>query len=395
MNELKFLEVMGKIDNELIREAEVRPAEQPTTIRAITKRRVYAFGSVAAVAAIAVGAVMLLPMQKPSDTPVDHAMLQQDSHQDNAPTAASMVPASSRQEPSQSAHAEDPSTQHDNSTAPITESQSDGHIPGKQSAEGYYQPFSATVDPDSDSYGEDEMRHIDVRTAEGFYRQLGLDEYAPNGLAGIVSTADFGEYIGTIREVTDSDYHGNMVESQEPTLAGAEVYCYAPKGRNKAFIIVKKGGQCSIFMADGINTSEGFRKGLTFFNVQGAENIECVTYEKYIPDDEGQMLLSERNILTSDAAIGAFYALICQLQPEDDSYLPAYTATPQWLIDAWEDYKAAPDAPAREDYDIVIQLKDGTVLRSISYQPYLGNGYVEHMQELTPEQNRVLKNLLR
>ena len=46
MNELRFLEVIGKIDNELIREANVNTAEQPKKMRIISKRSIYAFGSV-------------------------------------------------------------------------------------------------------------------------------------------------------------------------------------------------------------------------------------------------------------------------------------------------------------------------------------------------------------
>ena len=107
------------------------------------------------------------------------------------------------------------------------------------------------------------------------------------------------------------------------------------------------------------------------------------------------MIISEQNVITDNNKVSAIYDLMCQLKPEDYSNLPKYAATPQWYIDAWENYKLNPSAPAREDYAIIITLKDGTVLQEISYQPYLGNGSVNDMQELTPEQNSELKALLR
>ena len=260
-------------------------------------------------------------------------------------------------------------------------------------AKGYYSPFMKTVDITVDSFAEDELYHIDVRTAYGFYRQLEQNEYDVYGIPNKIDESDFGEFIGNIREVDDYDYHGNAAESQEPSLAGAEVYYYAPKGENKAFIIVKQSDQCSVFLADEINLSEGFQSGLSFFNVQRAEDIKSVEYQKLIPD-EGKMILSEQNVITDSTAIKDFYELICQLKSEDYSDLPEFAATPRWYIEAWDKYKANPNAFVMEDYYIIITLKDGTVLHEILYQPYLANGYVESMQELTPEQNSALKNLL-
>ena len=39
-------------------------------------------------------------------------------------------------------------------------------------------------------------------------------------------------------------------------------------------------------------------------------------------------------------------------------------------------------------------VQTGTVLDGIMYQPYIGNGYVEGMEELTPEQNAALRELV-
>ena len=420
MNELKFLEAIGKIDSDLIKEADV---EQK---KIFPKRKIYAFGSAAAVAMVAFGSVLLFNSYGQSGSVVDHSVIQPNNNENNSHTVNSVVSVLSDEESKELNSAtskienstdesvnnvsEQPSTDTsrqnissapaDNSIPEITESQTE-HNPDIQSTKLYYQPFSAKVEPGSksfggDGFGEEELHHIDVRTSEGFYEQLSLDKYASNDISSTISKTDFGEYIGKIIEVDNSyDYHGNAVESQEPTLAGADVYYYAPKGNNKAFIIVQQHEQCSIFFANEINTSEGFKKGFLFFNVQGAEDIMSVEYQKRIPDGDGKMILSEQNVITDSTAVKNFYDLVCQLKPEDYSGLPEFAATPLWYIEAWDKYKADPDAFVVEDYSIIITLKDGTVLREILYQPFLANGYVENMQELTPEQNSTLKNLLK
>ena len=446
MNELKFLEAIGKIDGDLIKEADVEKK------KTFPKRKIYAFGSAAAVAAVAFGSVLLFNSYGQPGSVVDNSIIQSNNNGENSHTVNSVFPVSSAEESKQDSRglnsdnskfenpkyesvndvskqpltdtssqnissapvdnsisqtedesannvseqtSTDTSSQNissapaDNSIPQITESQTE-HNPNTQSTKYYYQPFSAKIVPGSksfggDGFGEEELHHIDVRTSEGFYEQLALDEYASNGISSTVSKTDFGEYIGKIIEVDNSyDYHGNAAESQEPTLAGADVYYYAPKGNNKAFIIVQQHEQC-----------EGLKKGFLFFNVQGAEDIMSVEYQKRIPDGDGKMILSEQNVITDSTAVKDFYDLVCQLKPEDYSGLPEFAATPLWYIEAWDKYKANPDAFVMEDYSVIITLKDGTILREIRYQPFLANGYVQGMQELTPEQNSTLKNLLK
>lgn len=420
MDELEFMKAIGKIDSELIKEADVEMK------RSFSKRKIYAFGSAAAVAAIAVSSALFFNFYGSSNL-VDNSVVKLDKNGDNLPDTKSIVPVSSGEESKEGTNvaisdnssstkstdekehsvnvvSEQPSTDVRNSESPYepqdnSKPQSTEYQPRKQnsditSVKSFYKPFSATIDPNADSFSEDELHHIDIRTSFGFYRQLTLDEYTSNDISSTVNTTDFGEFIGNVIEVSDYDYHGNAAESQEPALAGAEVYYYAPKGNNKAFIIVKQNNQCSIFISDSINTSEGYKAGLSFFNVQSAKDIESIEYQKYVPGND-EMLISEQNVITDENGVSAIYNLICQLKPEDYSNLPKYAATPQWYIDAWEIYKSDSGVSAREDYSIIITLKDGTVLQEILYQPYLGNGYIEGMQELTPEQNDALKSLLK
>jgi len=443
MNELRFLEVFGRIDDDLLREAEIAPERQCHKKPSITRKRVFLIGSVATAAVMAVGAAAFFNAHTGSALLNRHTVPESDNGNEQANSSTTvMLTTTVTEEEATLYQTVPPQTTIQNGstvlqtlteektvisqpfintvqttvteavyvpsttktpgslttpaqqTEPAASTKSAVQKGGVRIENSSYQPFSATIHPDSDSFREDELHHIDVRTADGFYRQLSLDDYAANGLYGTVQQSDFGSYIGKIAEVDDSDYHGNAVESQEPTLAGADVYYYAPAGKNKAFIIVKRGNQCSMFMSDNINESAGFRKGLAFFNVQSAEDIQSINCSITVPDG-GRMVTSAQNTITDSETISALYDLLCQLKPEDYSLLPAHIGSPQWLTDAWAEYKADPNAPAREDYKITLELKDGTVLQEISYQPYLGNGYVAGMQELTPEQNAALRSMLK
>lgn len=257
-----------------------------------------------------------------------------------------------------------------------------------------WSPFRGTKDPDTDSFGDDEIHHVDIRTADGFYRQLSPDEYAGQGVAGEVRLSDFGGYIGKAVEVeNNSEYHGGGAETQEPALAGADVYYYAPSGSSRALIIVKKGTQCSIFISDVISTGGGFRKGFAFFGVQSADNIQSIDCCIRVPEG-GLMVTAVQETITDCERIAAVFDVLCSLEPEDYSQLPAHTGTPQWLVDAWQRYDSDPNAPQRTDYGITLRFTDGTEPQEIQFQPYLGSGYVEGMKELTPEQNAALRTAL-
>lgn len=460
MNELRFLEVIGLLDDDIVREAYPDGLHDTLHKPAVSRKKIYAVSTVAAAAVITIGTAAFYHTHKPSDM-LDAPSQSEDKLPDpdntviNAteppastdtsaappetqtftPTAviASAAPPDSNvpSEPeSASAPAPVPDSKHgtvsrgyahtqsaansrparitspasshtvtttpaEQKTAPAAETPTQMHKVGIDIEGCYYLPFSETLDPWSDSFASEEIHHIDIRTSDGFYRQLDTDEYSRHGINNEVTLSDFGGYIGKVVEVDDTGcHHGSAAESQEPALADADVYRYAPSGDNKAFIIVKKDRQCSIFIADIVNTSSGFRKGLAFFNVQSADDIQYIEYSVNTAVN-GLMTTVRQNTITDTDRISAFYDLLCQLQPEDHSDLPEHIGTPQWLVDAWENYRNNPSPPPIENYRITIKLKDGTALQDINYQPFLGNGYVECMEQLTPEQNSALKELLR
>ena len=95
MNELKFLEAIGKIDGDLIKEADI---EQKKTF---PKRKIYAFGSAAAVAAVAFGSVLLFNSYGQSGSVVDNSIIQPNNNGENSHTVNSVFPVSSAEESKQ------------------------------------------------------------------------------------------------------------------------------------------------------------------------------------------------------------------------------------------------------------------------------------------------------
>ena len=212
MNELRFLEIMGKIDDDLIRGAMSDTKQKDSRI--VTRRNICAFGSVAAAAVIMVGSVAFYNAHKPSDLLADHSVIEQDnSHKDDGNPEHQGIPATTNSDKSEelttnnSAIASQTDKPQEDTKGTVTTAAQDTdaanpkvnasktasrtQLPGESSTSStqqqqgttqeqkggvntenaYYRPFSATIDPDNDAYGDDELHHIDVRTVEGFYRQ--------------------------------------------------------------------------------------------------------------------------------------------------------------------------------------------------------------------------------
>ncbi len=372
MNEMKLYEAINLIDDDLILEA----AREEWTPRAYVCRSTpgwhIAAGSAAAV--IAVGAIALYGMKISGSLPVDSYFGEFSSRVDSALSGGAVL---------------QPTSSNTFSTSHVTSSASDMHKGGVEIDGAYYQVFECTPYPDIDLYQE--PRHMEIITEYGEYHQLLTDEYSKYNIDTEIAVSDFGDYIGKIVETDDFEYHGNAAESQEPNIAGADVYYYAPAGKSKAFLIVKNGRQCSIFVNDKVNLSCGIMNGLSIFDVKSAADIESVYFEIRVPTDDGRMEISSEGTISDGDTINELFKLLSELKPEDYSKLPPNVGTPQWLVDAWEDYKADPSPRPREDINFNFRLKSGFELYPISYQPFLGNGHVENMQELTPGQNAALR----
>lgn len=425
MNKLKLTEAVHLIDDSLVNEA-ANPVRRPIMRHGV----IYAAGSVAAAAVVALGGAAIYRSQHPgaalrrdpasaAESSMSAEMPEQTAEPAPESTSARTegtvltgdTPAYVPGETDQPQVTEPPvqtaftTAETALTTAPqtisttvtvvtgtteistVSETEQKGGVSDRSVR---YQPFAATVDPETDSYSTEEAFHIDVRTADLLYRQMRPEEYAEQGIPALVSVGDFGAYIGRITETdSTSEYHGNAAESQEPNIAGADVYYFA--GRNRGFIIVQKDKACSVFFADTVSTESGLKKGLAQFDVQSAGDIAAVRIAKNVPDG-ARMVTAAEKTLTAREPIEQLYTLLCGLTPEDYSALPAHIGTPQWLNDAWAAYRANPTP--RADYEITFVLEDGTALRAAAFQPYLGNGYVSGMQELTPAQHDALLALV-
>ena len=440
MNELRFLEIMGKIDDDLIRGAMFDTKQKDSRI--VTRRNICAFGSVAAAAVITVGSVAFYNAHKPSDLLADHSVIEQDnSHKDDGNpehqgihattssdkseehTTNNSAIASQTDKPQEDTKGtvttpvKDTDAVESENAASKTDSQtqrpSDSSAPDTQqgtaqehdqtdptenptSANYYYQNFKATVDPYSDAYGEDELHLVSVIISGKYYYQLDTSEHPAHNISAVVSDSDFGEYVGRITELCEHDDSSKYtVSSQEPNLSGADVYYYAPAD-SSAVIIVKKGEQCSIFVFNGMTTAtdenSAFAETFKVYGAYSADDIESISFTITVPNG-AVYEVAQAGTITDRNRIASIVDILYQLKAENTS--DSASATPQWVIDAWEACRADPSAYTMEDITFDIVFKNGTVLKDIIYQPFIGNGYIAGMQELTPEQNITLKELLR
>lgn len=373
MNELQLYEAINLIDDDLILEAE---QEEWTSSNAYfvrsTPRWHIAVGTAAAAVAVAVGVIGLSNLNISGGLPVDSSFGEFSSQ--GALSGESVL---------------QPTSGNTFSTSNITSSAPNMQKGGVDVDGAYYQVFECTPFPGIDLYLE--PRYMEIITPYGEYHQLLTEEYSKYNIDTEVAVSNFGDYIGKIVETDDFEYHGNAAESQEPNITDADVYYYAPAGKSKAILIVKNGKQCSIFVDKNPDFSEGFMEALSFFDVRSAADIESVSFEIRVPTDDGRMEISSQGTISDSDTINELFKLLSELKPEDYSKLPPHIGTPQWLVDAWAEYDADPSPRPREDINFTIRLKSGFELYPIGYQPFLGNGYVSDMQELTPAQNTALR----
>lgn len=242
--------------------------------------------------------------------------------------------------------------------------------------------------PDHDSFGEDELAHIDiVLNGEIVYRQLPLEEYAKYGFKETLEQSDFGEFLGNVVEIYDNDL-SVKVGAQEPNLEESAVYYYAPA--YKSAIIVKKNQCCSIFVLNNFTaeTSHSLKEIYSLYGAFSSDDISHLTYSIYGMAGT-QYCEIENGTVTDRNKINSFYEVTTALVPFEikDPQAP----TPDWLIEAQEEYKKNSEKIKREDITINIHFKNGKILEGITYQPYMSTGYVESMELLTSDQNNELR----
>ena len=252
-------------------------------------------------------------------------------------------------------------------------------------------PFPASVDPDADAYGEDQLHEVSLTVRGVEYHQLKEEDSRLYGLPTSIPADELGEPAGTVIESFPNREPDGDVSSPEPSLVGAEVYYYAPTG-GKAVVIAVKDGLCSPFAVWTWGADQTFREVCAFFGAEASDRgIERISYRIGKTEPGGYRVGVERTV--SDArTVNGICEVLLQLSPEKSDGADA-SATPQWFIDAMQAYKDDPERFDAEDIVFTVYFRNGTMLRDILYKPYIGNGYVDNMRELTPEQNAELRSM--
>ena len=245
-------------------------------------------------------------------------------------------------------------------------------------------------DPDTDYFGEDELHHIDViLKGNRLYEQIPESEYASYGIGKGLRKSDFGELVGTIKEVGHSSEADISVPcSQEPTLAGCEVFFYKP-ANCEAIIIVRGNEHCSLFRFKYF-TEEGnsYSDEYKIFNVLTADDILRIDYRIEIPN--GAIIVTKKEgSITNSSELKAFFDITMGLKPYANA--SALSGDPEWMIKAREEYKKLSN-----DEQIYIEasvvLKNGLSM-PFSYQPNFGTGYVPGHLFLSEENNTIMRQM--
>ncbi len=249
---------------------------------------------------------------------------------------------------------------------------------------------SSPKDPDTDYFGEDELHHVDViLKGNRLYEQIPESEYTSYGIGKTLQKSDFGELVGTIIEVGHSSEADVSVPcSQEPTLAGCEVFFYKPVNC-EAIIIVRGNEHCSLFhfkcfTEEGISYSDEYK----IFNVLTADDILRIDYRIEIPN--GAIIVTKKEgSITNYSDLKEFFDITMNLKPYSNA--SALSGDPEWMIEAREEYrKLSADEQIYVEASII--LKNGLSM-TFSYQPNLGTGYVPGHLFLSKENNTIMRQM--
>ena len=249
---------------------------------------------------------------------------------------------------------------------------------------------ASALDPNLDYYGEDELQHVDViLQGNRLYEQIPESEYTSYGIEKTLQKSDFGEFIGSITEI--GPYSEDVLStpcSQEPAVAGCEVFYYQPVNCD-AVIIVRGKGHCSLFRfmnftEEGLGYSDNYK----VFNVLSADDIARIDYQIEKPD--GTLIVKKNEgSITDISDLQSFFNITMSLKP----YIRenALSGDPEWLNEAREEYKqSSVDNQVYVEASVV--LKNGLVM-DFSYQPNLGTGYIPGHFFLSEEDNAIMRTM--
>lgn len=246
-------------------------------------------------------------------------------------------------------------------------------------------------DPDFDAFGEDELAHVDVvLNGSIIYKQIPLEDYPKYGFSDELKETAFGEYLGTVVETGEGKRTDIKIGADDPALAGSKVYYYAPAGC-RAAVIVQNQKYCSVFVFGCFADEDkihSFTQRYSLFGAQAANEIASLSFT-VMDENEKQ---SGPFTVTDIEKINTFYNITSSLVPFE--IVNPKAPTPDWLNEAFDEYRNLPKGSKFETISIEVHFKNGLILENITYQPNLTTGYVDGMEALTPEQNKELRDAL-
>lgn len=249
-----------------------------------------------------------------------------------------------------------------------------------------YQNTTSVEDVPDCGYPENPQLKI---SGGNYYDKLSIEQYDEYNIPEEISESDLGEFIGTVGSAYNKD-ENYKVTSYHQEIADAEVYY---SSYSKAMVIVKKNGQYDFFVTTQCpyyeNRYPSFQECFNFYGAESVEDVQSISYTISVTDGSAFTVALEETIEDYDR-INAIIEIFNQLEPEESTEF-----TPQWYIDAMDDYKNNKEAYNVEYIIFDIRFTNNTVLKDILYKPYIGNGYISNMKELTETQNTELRSLLK
>ena len=242
-------------------------------------------------------------------------------------------------------------------------------------------------DVDTDDYIGDSIREVTVETDGMIYHQLAEDDYEKFGIGKEAYDSDLGDFIGKIVEIKENGEKSNVM-SPEPSLAGASVY-YFTRYTGKAAVIVKSDNNCSVFTVSTLIANSSFKEIFEFYGAKDASDIKDISFTLSEPDGAVYKKTAQKTI-TDTETINNIVDLLFGLDPED-----VQGKTPEWFTNAMEDFKSGKTGKKEEQITICVRFTNGLMIDNILYLPYIGNGYIDCMKELTTDQNDLLRSLLK
>lgn len=231
---------------------------------------------------------------------------------------------------------------------------------------------------DKDDYGDDGIQDVDLIIEGVIYHQIDdLDFYS---LKSVLKESDFGSYIGTVQELTESNnYNYNLfnVSSHETSLNGAKVYFYSPLSC-KAVVIALNNDHCSYFMADNFTddmSSNFFAEMFSLYGVKNDKDIKKITCQIWDGEygSDNSAVITEKTI-TSNESIKEIYRILISDNLSDN----------QEII-------------IKDSYSISMSfhLANGLIIGNhrcnFTYMPYNSTGFIEGKGVITSPENEKLK----